>query len=310
MKAEFTFVFPISDMATDLVSKLLTHTPSRRPTLEEIKKHPWFNKSRVHGQKTHHDDPLWIHKVVLQKMCIRNEIGIDEINRLPQDDIVTYRIFRRMYQNHELQLPSQVSHSIQIPVLPDLPTGHSPKSDRVAIPGRSLSVMGISTRRLQQRLPAIERCIRINNIPLKHRPATSVNSRRLKLIKPAAAPDTKMARFRLTQLMRLRSIHPGGELWELPEFDCEHTTLDDPSVLWGKLLAYLEKETSISVLKEQDFELYLLITEPQDLYVSLRLGCVHRSFGLIGYSCSKIRGDEDSFRVFERTLADYLELSA
>jgi serine/threonine protein kinase len=307
MKAEFTFSFPISDPATDLVSRLLTHTPTVRPTPDEIKAHPWFNKSRVHRPQKHHDDPQRIHHVVLQKMGIKSDVGIDEIRNLPQDDIVAYKIYRRRYQIHELQLPVQVSHSVQLPVLNPLPSGQPLQSNRDPVPGKSSAVMGMSTRRVQQRLPGMEKCIRINKIPLKARPVTS-ESRRPRLMQSMRAPDAKMARFRSTQLMRLRSLRPDGGLSELPEFNCDHTTLDSPTVLWNKLLTFLEKEPSISVLKEQDFELYLLITEPQELHVSLRLGCVHLGFGLIGYSLANIRGDEELFRTFDRTLATYLGL--
>lgn len=104
-------------------------------------------------------------------------------------------------------------------------------------------------------------------------------------------------KIRKLQTMRLKMV---GKEAEVPRMNCQYKTFDRPDIIWKKLLDFLEKEENISIITEQDFGMYLLITEPRELYFTLNLGCFEPGIGIYGVSLYKIRGEESDFRDFER----------
>jgi len=97
----------------------------------------------------------------------------------------------------------------------------------------------------------------------------------------------------------------GGLDTEMPQLACEYTTLDPLPDMWKKILSFLEKE-NVSIITEQDSDMYLAINEPESLAVILNVGCVHPGFGMIGYSLYYISGDQRDFEGFEEKMEQFM----
>ena len=331
IKAEFTFPFSLSAQATDLLQHLIALDPKERLSAAEIMQHPWYNKNRIpHPPKP--DNRLLIHSNVIRALGLK-DISIDQLDTLDEDDLISYKITRRRYQTGAVQITKENMPKLNVPqnldydhYLPVIPSIHTRRPKTVVETRKFKTPFGMDSQRAKEMFPTCEPFLQIvkmkgkavqKKLKPQNRPAYRIvgadlnnnkggsnTLRRLRVRqRPATTTTPAESKIRKLQTMRLRSIDP--EELPLPQMNCQHTTLDKPDVVWKKLLAFLEREDNISIITEQDFGMYLLISEPHELYVALNLGCVHQGFGLIGFSLYKIRGDENEFREFENKLVEY-----
>ena len=330
MEAKLVLPFNLSDLAEDLLHKLITLNPKDRLLPKEIMQHPWYNKNRMPHMKKKPDDQMLMHKTVLSDMGIKEDIPIGQIDKLDEDDQVSYKIIHRRYQLHELELPIKADHgTLNIPPMDFKPLTVRPQIEQGLQTGKRTSdcVMGMGSNRVKERLPSLDPYLRIMRVetPDRKRPKSSVRS-------PIRRPDapirtaprgkrpvgrhaatlstdvTSRLTFRTRQTLRLKSCEQTEEDPQLPRLNCQKTTLDPLPDLWKRLMTFIDKE-NISVITEKDWGLYLVINDPlyqEELCVVLNVGCVHPGFGLIGYSVYKMKGDDDDFQHFETKLNSYM----
>ncbi|KAH0790481.1 CAMK family protein kinase [Histomonas meleagridis] len=313
VKADYTFPFQISESATDLLHHLITLDPGDRYTASEIMKTKWYNKNRLpHPPKPVHKER--IHVAVLRDMGCQQDISMNELDKLSDDDLVTYRIIHRRYQIGIAQLPPltglpHLDMSNRVGRL-DTRRSHNSISDQkkeTAQP-RAKTPFGMDSATCKERIPNADPYIIVKK--MKVSPAQRIQQRksissRTNLYSNNNKNKNNISRMNIRNLqtMRFRSIT--NEEKTLPQFNCKHTTLDSPKVLWEKLFKFLEREKNISILSEQNFCLYLLVKDQNELYVSLNIGCVHPGFGLIGFSLYKIKGNDNEFKEFENKVTEY-----
>ena len=330
VEAKLVLPFPLSDLAEDLLKRLITVNPTDRLLASEILQHPWYNKNKLpHMKKKRGDDKLLIHKAVLGDLGIKENIAIDQIDKLDEDTQVSYRIVRRRYQLHELELMTKPDYgALNIPQMDFKPlSGRTQTEQVVNVEKRSSNfVMGMKTERVNERLPSLDPFLRVVRVDAraKPRPKTAMRPpmttellsrnairkrRRDKNKADARTVATPSAlAFRARQTLRLKSCTQTPDDPQLPRMNCQKTTLDPLPDLWRRLITFIEKE-KISVITEKDWGLQLLVCDPanqEELCVVLNVGCVHPGFGLIGYSVYKMRGDEDDFKQFEAKLNEYM----
>lgn len=318
MKAELVLPFPLSDLATDLISHLITANPKDRFSTAEIIQHPWFNKNHIPHTVKKVDHRERMHAAVMKDMGLQDDIKSNELDKLSEDDMVSYKIFHRRYQIGIIPLPPITNaphlNALNVKDFPKLipyPSTRRNPHLPANTAGDKHFPLGMDSAHVREKLYD-QNFLTISMMKIPHHPSSSLAMQRKaakqnKIIEPIARRnarkkerpqtsnnETGKLNIRRLQTMRLRSI--GREDPPLPRLNCQHTTLDPVDDLWKRLIIFLEKEQNISIITEQDFGLYLLISEPHELYVSLNIGCVHPGFGLIGFSLYKIRGDENEFR--------------
>ena len=329
VEAKLVLPFGLSELAEDLLRKLITLNPNDRLLPSEILQHPWYNKNKLPFVKKRVDDRALMHKTVLGDLGIKADIGMDEIDKLEEDDQVSYRIVHRRYQLHELELLTKPDYgSLNIPQMDFKPLSGRTQCDQVVHMEKRSSnfVMGMKTERVNERLPSLDPFLRVVRVDVKKkpRPKTAIRAplrttniplrsgaRRRNLNTRAAARTPEkpsVLGFRARQTLRLKSSEQMVDDPQLPKMNCQKTTLDPLPDLWKRLMTFIEKE-GISVITEKDWGLQLLISDPsnqEDLCVALNVGCVHQGFGLIGYSLYKLQGADEDFRQFESKLNEYM----
>jgi serine/threonine protein kinase len=315
LRAELKLPSERSESVTDLLHHLVTLRPENRLTPGQIMQHPWINKNRIRRNKKP-EDKGWLHKVVLQDMGITREISIDDIDSLSDDDIVSYKIIHRRYQTHDLQLPPQVVHAPVVPPIADIGPQPGARDDRRPSFRKGTGCMGLNSGMVAERLPALDRFLRVSGIRTPMRRARTrlasaeqpdkTDRRRAGRMstRPAIVVEPQTT-LRKEQTLRLRSLNSVG-MPVLPRMDCQHQTLEEPIALWKRPLACLAKAQNVSIITEQDFELYMIVGGQNKLHVVLHIGCVHEGCGLIGYKVSKVKGEDSDFTIFERALFEYL----
>jgi hypothetical protein len=130
--------------------------------------------------------------------------------------------------------------------------------------------MGLDSRAVRLRLPRLDQFLHVSRCKYK-RTAASVTSS-----KPFGDACTRD--IRREQAMRFRTSLEGAVL---PTLNCEHTTLDEPEVLFDKLIAFLAKEEG-AIISERDFSLFCRIPSPSEVDFAVSIGRVHEGFQLIG----------------------------
>ncbi|OHS96525.1 CAMK family protein kinase [Tritrichomonas foetus] len=330
IKAELVLPFALSTQANDLLNHLIAADPKDRLSAAEIMHHAWFNKNRIpHPPKP--DNKAAIHAAVLHDLGMK-DLSIDQVDTLDDDDLISYKITYRRYQIGAVPIPPQNLPKLVVPnnldydqYRPAIQSFHTRRTKAVVETRKENTPFGMNSAKARERFPTCEPFLQVLKMEAKVRTKKSKSQNRplyrlvgdpslaknvpIKIPRPnatsvaAAADSTGKYKIRKLQTMRLRSMD--SEELPLPQMNCQHTTLDKPDVVWKKLLSFLEREKDISIITEQDFGMYLLISEPHELYVALNLGCVHTGFGLIGYSLYNIRGDENEFHEFENKLVEY-----
>lgn len=342
INAEITLPVQPSDLAVDLFNRLLVADPSKRLSPAEIMKHPWFNKNHLpHPKKP--DNSALIHAKVLRDLGLKTELSIDELNTLDEDDLVSYKIIHRKYQNGTIPIEKANLPKLNVPNSIDF-DHYRPQTNKATRRPKTTNdkrepkfPFGMNSANARQRFPTIDPYLQVipiegkapskdKTLPRKSKSLSiSTNIIKSKIANNApsftntkgqkikyryrASPEpdsTSLYKIRKLQTLRLRSI---GKEEMLPRMNCQNTTLDKPEVIWPKLLTFLENETNASIITEQDFGMYLLIPKPHELYFSMNLVCVEPGIGLIGFCFYKIRGDENEFQSFKNKIIDYLGLT-
>jgi len=308
VKAEIVIPPNPTEMAADLITKLLNPDPNQRLSPTEIMKHPWMNKNRLPKQSKK-DHANRVSRAAFQEIKNLGIIKDETEDNLTQDQMICYKLIRRKYQLGLVQLPAlPMGQRLGVGNIPDfhpsgsvgtLPTSTSTRRPRTSIlPFKQRSFpMGMASPIVRERLPPINSFLHIN--PIKNKSTSAMQRAQ------AAKNHSSLTRdIRRGQTMRFRTLLKDEV--ELPILNCQHTTLDLPEVLWDKLFSFLSKDDSIDIISEYDFSLYCKINGPREVYFSLTVGCVHRGFGLIGFSLLRIKGDQAVFEQFESNLSEHL----
>lgn len=325
-KAQLELPSNLSPSAKNLLNHLITPKPEDRYTPQQIMEDQWFNKNRIpHPPKP--DYSAKIHARVLHDLGLNADLTFDELYTLDEDDLVSYKIIHRKYQTGAIPL------QIENPNLPKLNVSNSTNFDlyhpisnktrRVkADNSKQKFPLGMDSANARMRFPTVHPYLQV--VPIKGNVSRSKSknnkTRNISKSKNSDAAVSQVSRFNIAkvrcrsatttvtdaasnykirklQTMRLKMV---GKETEVPRMNCQYKTLDNPEVVWKKLLDFLEKEENISIITEQDFGMYLLITEPRELHFTLNLGCFEPGIGIYGISLYKIRGEESDFRDFER----------
>ncbi|OHT17237.1 CAMK family protein kinase [Tritrichomonas foetus] len=316
LKAEFHFPFQVSESATDLINRLLVAEPSARLTATEILNHKWINKNYFPKQKKANKWNI-IHSNVIQKLGLK-DVDIDRINEcLDENELISYKIYRRNYQTGKFKIKETENLPLlDIPEPNDKDDSFNDNRPKTTNEPRFIpSVMGMTSARARKLLSngkflqvfkmdvgshasKKKRSLPTASGILHRKPNNNIHARHVTAIK------SKKYRFRSLQTMRMQSMT--DEDMKLPNINCQHSTMDKPSVVWKKLLDFIDKNKDISIISEQDYSMYMLVNKPNELYVVFTLGCLHKGIGLIGYSLYKIRGEDADFAEFETSLENFL----
>lgn len=292
VKADLKIPSLPTELATDLIKRLLNPNPSERPTPAEIMNDPWINKNRL-PKASVKDHTARINRAALH---VIKDLGIlqdGQEDHMDVDQTITYRLIRRKYQLGYVSLPNVGLARPSEPLPSMTSTKHLPA---IAPPVRVRPMpFGMTTPQAKDRLPTLDPFLKVSKL----RCQTAQKKQRSVATKAQAGTRN----IRKDQMMRFLSLFKDVEL---PILNCQHTTLDDPKVLWEKLFAFMSKEDNIDIVSEYDFSLYCKIKGQREVYFSLTMGCVHRGFGLIGFTIQKIKGDQYALDDFEARLCEFL----
>ena len=297
-----------TEIASDLLIKLLNSDPTQRYSPSEILKHPWINKNRL-PKNTKKDLNQRINRAAMQEVKNLGIVKDGQEEDLDLDQLICYRLIRRKYQLGTVQLPAlPMGQRLGVGNIPEfhpsssvgaLPTTTStnrrPRTTLTQSKQKNFP-MGMNSPIVRERLPQINSFLHIN--PIKYKISTIMQKN------IGQKNHNRLRDIRKGQTMRFRKLGP-GEL-ELPILNCQHTTLDSVEILWEKIFSYMKKDESIDIITETDYGLYCKINGQKPIYFSLNVGCVHRGFGLIGFSLQNIRGDPLLFEQFETKLSEHM----
>lgn len=300
MKAELHIPPIPTELATDLIKRLLNPNPSERLSPAEMMKHPWINKNRI-PKPPKKDHSLKISRAAMQELKNLGIVKEGQEGNLDADQMICYRLTRRKFQLGIMQLPAAAERRPQ-QASADFPGPIPMPSHR----GSSLPYirakqypLGMPNGNLaQERIGKIDSVIRVKKLK------SSATGRAQWNAQHSAPP--KIRDIRRGQTMRFMSLLKTDP--DLPILNCQHTTLDEPEVLRSKLFQFMQKEedVDIDIITEYDFSLYCKLNGTHEVYFSLTVGCVHRGFGLIGFTLERIRGDRATFDDFEQRLSTFL----
>lgn len=294
VKAEVNIPPLPTDLAKDLLLRLLNPDPNERLAPAEIMKHPWINKNRL-PKPPKKDHTMKLNKAAIQ---VIKDLGVlkdgDEDN-MNVDQMVCYRLIRRRYQLGYIALPN-IGNTTRAP--DGQPSAFQSTKHLPALVPTITKPMpfGMNTPLVRERIPKTDMFLKISKLRCK----TPSKLQR----KAAQKVQNHIRDIRKGQTMRFWTIYKDDQ--ELPILNCEHTTLDEPKVLWAKLFQFMSKDEELDIISEYDFSLYCKLNGPSEVYFALTVGCVHRGFGLIGFSIQKLRGDQATLDDFESRLTEFL----
>ena len=293
VKAELHIPDLPTDLAKDLLQRLLNPDPNERLAPSEIMKHPWINKNRL-PKPPKKDHTVRLNRAAMQVIKDLGVIKDGEEEHMDVDQTICYRLIRRKYQLGYVPLPN-VGNTTRPS---DLPPALSSMKHLPSIlpPVKKPMPMGMSSPMVRERLPPTNTFLKISQLRCR----TPSRMQR----QAAQKTQGKLRDIRKGMTMRFWTIFKDET--ELPILNCTHTTLDEPHVLWSKLFQFMSKDDELDIISEYDFSLYCKLNGPREVYFALTIGCVHRGFGMIGFSIQKLRGDQGHLDDWEAKLSEFL----
>lgn len=297
VKAELRIPPIPSELATDLLKRLLNPDPNERLSAAEIMKHPWINKNKV-PRPPKKDYSARLNRVAMQEVKNLGIVKDGQEDNLDVDQMISYRLIRRKYQIGATPLPNAgrpASRSDFHPSSQQIPVKQQPIPNLPFLRSTNYS-MGMPSSVVKERFNCLDSFLVTTRVQCRT-PSCSHRKSQNKI--PRFVRDIR--KFQTMRFMTLLKSEP-----DLPIMNCQHTTLDQPEVLKQKLFSFMQKEGNIDIINEHDFSLFCKVSGQHEIYFSLMVGCVHAGFGLIGYTLKKIRGDQSTFDGFECKLSEYL----
>jgi serine/threonine protein kinase len=282
-RSKFEYPFKLNDSARDLLEQLIQHDPNKRLTSKQILQHPWMFRFKFHKLKDP-DINSKLDDVAIEELK-KIKILVQESN-LNDDQMVSFRLIRRKYQLHFSNLPAshvpirqnnfkrKTQNNLQKIRL--FPTGPPSNAVPLLLPDTSAF---ISVRSLKKRGVSVPSRFHVTSSHLK---------------------TSKGIRSRQT----IRKVTTKKILPVISQ--CKYPTLDDPKVVWNKILKFFDEYEKISIISENNYELYCKFQDSPELDFILTLGSVHPLIGIVGFVVQKVKGKFSTMMQIEKELTEYL----